>query len=644
MLADLDSALSALLRDPSIALVPFGVVLATSVLARVLAGATPAELWRTRCYEVIPARAVIGSVLLALWLAFGAAVFFALRSVGRIIEAKSNADRWDVPGIVTCVAATIGALVLHGIRRAWSHNVVQTARGVPPRVDCALTSSGHGIEAPALAELGHERFPHRAGAGWRLGLWVRALVALALIAAIVLRFACADRITELDVVSHAPLFDDWLSATPALGMVWVGASAFLALAAADRHYLVTRFPVRLVLLSVVAAVALTGVARFAGVEGAVVGAMLAGAIVVWRMIVDLRAARRVVVRQRAVDPIEVAIADAVPFLTQLARDAGCTLPTLDLAERERRVSQGAENLAEAGALVARRFGRFLRVGQLDHVRCDTALLRFLTVDRWVVTLSGWPTSLPLGGPTVPVWDETLFPIRPPQGFVNWDDALPLASGWNIVCSCGSCGGSGQIQTTETYTEHQNGQSVTRSRTVWRTCTTCSGSGRLECPRALVTGWRRLLPAVVAPHVGTPELVEDALERAFVQRSIVEDRTPTGTATRSTIQDPALVEHADAAAEKLIADFRTHAGRAVNLLGGVLYRADFVVGAFHTVRIRFGSLGNRIGWFFGARPEFHFPRLPLAWSLLGTIWTLPMALLWCAARVRELFGVAIEALP
>ena len=33
-------------------------------------------------------------------------------------------------------------------------------------------------------------------------------------------------------------------------------------------------------------------------------------------------------------------------------------------------------------------------------------------------------------------------------------------------------------------------------------------------------------------------------------------------------------------------------------------------------------------------QIHFPRLPLAWSLLGGAWTLPPALLWCGARLSE----------
>lgn len=637
----LDAALSILIADPWLALAPFGAVLGLTVLARTVAGATPAELWRTKFHEVYPARAVILTVLASLWGAVALGVVIALRSAAAAYRTWDASDAWDGPMLATCAAALVATYALHRLRRAWSERVVHAARGAPPRVDCSLTRTDRGIEPGALATLGFERFPHHHGVGWRAGLWMRALLAALLLAAAYGRTTLQPAHT---VDLAAALAGLPISAEIGVALAWVGACTFLIFAAADRHYLVTKFTRRLLLLLAAAGVAAVGVARCGGIEAGLTTAAWACGLTAWRLLADLRTARRHVVRQRALGPVEAAVREATPFLTRFAGDPGCGLPTLDLAERERRVAQGAENLAEAGVLVARRFGRFLRVGELDHVRCDAAFLRMLTVDRWVATSGGWPTSLPLGGHTVPVWDESLFPVRPPRGFVDWDDPLPLAAVWNIVCSCGTCGGSGQVQVTESYTEYQNGQSVQCTRTVWRTCSRCGGTGRLEHPRVLVTGWRRLLPGVVAPHVGTHELIEDALERAFVHRPIVEDRARVAGATTCTAQDPELRALAETAAERMASDLDKHAERAVRALGGTLYRADFVIGAFHTVRIRFGSFANRVGWFFGARPEFHFPRLPLAWSVLGCAWTLPPALVWCGAQLIEMWTNAMRLLP
>ncbi|MND05529.1 hypothetical protein D3C83_263740 [compost metagenome] len=44
--------------------------------------------------------------------------------------------------------------------------------------------------------------------------------------------------------------------------------------------------------------------------------------------------------------------------------------------------------------------------------------------------------------------------------------------------------------------------------------------------------------------------------------------------------------------------------------------------YRTICIRFEKLWGRVGWFFGRRPEFYFPRLPISWSALATCVFLP----------------------
>jgi hypothetical protein len=231
-----------------------------------------------------------------------------------------------------------------------------------------------------------------------------------------------------------------------------------------------------------------------------------------------------------------------------------------------------------------------------------------------------------------VWNESLFPIHPPKGFTSLDDRLALAARWNLVSSCMPCNGTGEVEADEQTTEHRDGRAEQVTRRVRRPCTTCNGYGRLEHPRVLVTAWRRFLPGHVLPHLGTHELVEDAIEAIIMHRPIVEDRETVAAEVTCTIRDQQLAARACAAAEQVVSGFVALAEHAKRAAGGTVYRADFLVGAFHTVRIHFGI---RVGWFFGARPEFHFPRLPLAWSLLATVWTLPLALWWCATRLQAL---------
>ena len=56
--------------------------------------------------------------------------------------------------------------------------------------------------------------------------------------------------------------------------------------------------------------------------------------------------------------------------------------------------------------------------------------------------------------------------------------------------------------------------------------------------------------------------------------------------------------------------------------GSLYLADFQIASFRTIMIEFVNLGGRIGWFFGRRPEFYFPRLPLCYTTILTLAVLP----------------------
>jgi hypothetical protein len=77
----------------------------------------------------------------------------------------------------------------------------------------------------------------------------------------------------------------------------------------------------------------------------------------------------------------------------------------------------------------------------------------------------------------------------------------------------------------------------------------------------------------------------------------------------------------------------------------LFRADFQVAGFWTLGIKFRYLPGKRGWFFGARPEFHFPALPLSWGTVGAVlFVLPFCLATSAIVGIAVVEVLREFLP
>ena len=147
---------------------------------------------------------------------------------------------------------------------------------------------------------------------------------------------------------------------------------------------------------------------------------------------------------------------------------------------------------------------------------------------YITLSSGSGTSRWLQQPIVPVWNLQLFPLNPPSGYVNQIDPLWLPSQWDVVKTCGTCGGSGIVIVTVTETGPQ-GQSQTRTET--RTCSTCSGCGRLEYTQILNTQWQRLLPLITHPNIPVPELVEDAEEQVIFDLPLTENFTTIAKSAR-----------------------------------------------------------------------------------------------------------------
>lgn len=113
-------------------------------------------------------------------------------------------------------------------------------------------------------------------------------------------------------------------------------------------------------------------------------------------------------------------------------------------------------------------------------------------------------------------------------------------------------------------------------------------------------------------------MEDAEEQVHYRLPLVEDRQQLPLPAAHEIPDTGLEQKMETAGIELAASLGELVGLVEKLHDGRLYRADFQVAGFWTLGIRFRRLPGRTGWFFGARPEFYFPTLPLSWGLVGTV--------------------------
>jgi hypothetical protein len=219
---------------------------------------------------------------------------------------------------------------------------------------------------------------------------------------------------------------------------------------------------------------------------------------------------------------------------------------------------------------------------------------------------------------VPQWDEHLFPLNPPQAFVSWLDPLPLDERYNVVDYCTNCGGRGWVTRTETYSEYVDGKYETRTREVQETCSVCAGTGYLEYQQVLNTQWQTVWPAATAPDTPMAEFFEGAEERVYYRMRFVEDREEIHESGQGDGIEQDLADDLDASAQRLRSQYEECAEEVERLHDGIVYRADFQVTGFWTLCIHFSGLPGKVGWFFGKRPEFYFPRLPLSLSKLGTL--------------------------
>lgn len=596
-------------------------VLLICLFVRTVLGASPFFLARTRCYEIPPLRLAFHSLHIVLKLVLAGAAWITIQHAWVYFETKN-----DTHGVVALTAGGAGLLTLL-LCKAVFICLIRIADNPPPAVTVRNVETSEGINSFYLENLGREQFPQMLAYGHTGGLWVRSILMLAGFACFIFVIMAATEWGEenglyafgIDAVKKVkaivpPVTTQWAIAT--------GISATLGLILVlftNRTYTLLRFPTSLLAGGALAGTVWACAAILGSTDehlGITAGGFGLAFAIRWAK--DLsRASWFTRVRNVSV-PIGKRIALAFPDLNTLKSRSDCRLTALNEGELCERISHGCRNAEEAGILVTRNFGRFLSLLHIEYEYFAAAMLRYLTVRRYVTSFGGGGTTRWLQHPIVPMWNETLFPVHPPAGFQNWLDPLGLGSQWDIVCICPTCGGRGTVTRTESYTETQNGQSVTRYREVTETCQGCGGCCRVVYHQTLNTQWQRLLPTTTAPHVHISDFMEDAEERTYYRIPLVEDRTPLKMKPIHDGIGPDLEAKLSKVVPALSKDLPDFSNSVEKLHDGTIYRADFQVTGYWVLKIGFRWLPGKVGWFFGRRPEFYFPALPLGWGTVGTV--------------------------
>jgi hypothetical protein len=641
------------------------IVASFSFLRRWLAGARVRDLLAYGCYEWLPGRGIHFIVVGCLW-TFMIGCGLAIAAAGLRILAQF--DESKTPDWKSAIAMLIGTglvfLVARGLYRLYSATFIEVKNVNLPQVKVSVRSIRSLRDAGDTSRIGTEKFPNHISPFFGIGLLTRHILRLSVFLAFLLQLFVAipldikteQRVDWLEQLSqwqgqlraiyhtHIDTIRSWdLPKSSCLVGIYFCMGLLLMLLNSNRHYLLIRFPQAMLYSLMLAAAVWIQVCNLGQVGewdlAIVYAAML---VLLWllgrRWNQDLKLAATYRRTKKYLNPISDLIRNAIHvFLDRVQKDRYCRLPELDAVQLSERITRGAHNIEESDPLVTRFFGRFMRVARVAAERCSTASLRFMTINRFTELGNYWPSYGPLVEPSVPMWDESIFPIHPPEGFATCRDSIRLPDCYNPIYYCPPT-----ETRTETYYETESyyewdsstNSNVYKTRTVQKTreiqvtCSKCNGTSRLEYARYLITTWQTHRPTIVSPHMSMPELVEYAEETLYFRRPMVEHGVILNGEADICVGESRLQDEMRRAGERLAAKTDALCKRIVELTKDrYVYRADFIVGGLQAMNIRFAFLRSRSGWFFGKRPEFHFPKLPIGWATISTwLFLSPIALL------------------
>jgi hypothetical protein len=651
-------------------LIGFLLTLFPAIYSRCSNGVGLKELIQTRFYEIIPVRAL-------LWLMVGVAIeccvifiYLLGREALTLYDQELLFTSSSVSLLPFISSACISAIFVCFLLR----NVIPVTYRSAPTVDIGEAKLSSQISQPQLASLGAERFPNNIdpeGKENNAIRWVVTGASIAVIVAVVL-LSCAVFAGWITIEGEMSARSAPQNAVATVSAVleiavfflWTAAVSFALLLFNNRDYTFLSFRRSLIyqgaFISLIAASLYIISNDIVYVVISIVVGLSLCALRAWR---DLRLERKYRKFKEVADPITSDLKRLTPYLNQVSAHPDFKLPELDPKTLGERITRGCVNVEERGLFVARSFARSMRVVEVEKQNFTAGMLRYLMVDRKVSLSAGAGTSESYRHPQVPIWNLQLFPISSPEsdgddGFRDVNDALTLGHEWDVVQTCSNCGGSGWVWETETYYETEyytenytdhNGQSasrqasrqVTKTRQVQRTCSSCSGAGRTRHRQILNTLWRTLIVRATDPEIPLPELVENAEEERFFHYPLTAEFEPVSLDRENFSFDDPLVNRMIETGKELATLHPEHSKSALSLKGGRLYKADFQVCGFRAIHIVFNKLGRRHGWFFGRRPEFYFPRLPLNYAAIGVILFLPPLALALAILVPALIFEAIS---
>lgn len=648
-----------------------------SFARRWLAGASTSDLLANGCYEWLPGRGVhfvVFGCICVLMVASG----FSIATAGLRLLAQFDTKRtpdW-ASAIVMPVIATISFFLTRALKRFYEAAFIDIKKIQLPRVKVSVKSIRPLRDAGDTSRIGTEKFPNVASPFFGMGLLTRrflrfaALLAFAIQLFIVIPFnpktepsmEWLDTLVfwqdNLRAYYHSLIYTvrEWeLPKVSCLVGIYFASVLLIILLKSNRHYLLLRFPQATCLTFATAATVWIQVCSLGVIGSWDLATIYATTfILLWligrRLKQDLQLAAKYRRTKSFLSPIQELIQNSVHhFLGRVQKDRYCRLPELNAEQLAERITRGAHNIEESDPFVTRFFGRFMRIARVATERCTTASLRFMTINRYTELGNYWPSYGALRNPSVPVWDETRFPIVAPDGFVTRRDSIRLPDAYNPIYYCPTTETKTETyEETEYYTEwdSSSNSSVSKSRRVQRTrqvqvtCSKCNGCGRLEYARYLVTTWQTHRPTIASPHMSMPELVENAEEVIYFRRPLIERGNVVREATDQAVGDEALKTDMRKAGDRLAAKTTALCEQIVKLTQDrYVYRADFIVGGLHAMNIRFAFLRSRSGWFFGKRPEFHFPRLPIGWATIATwLFLSPLAALVWITTVLCMIGL------
>lgn len=578
-----------------------------NLASRILRGASPTYLLKTRFYEIPEIRVPLRVFRLFCWAFVGGWAFLTLRFA---VDFARNGGTF-ASGTFALFAVVATAFFYWLVRKPIGWFVDLPARIDDFDVPMVRAKLRKRVSRRRLNRLGRESFPEALGRGRSSGLKVRVflVVAQALAAAAAIfaatEYGRAHSWDEFAIRWVEELFAKVPTVPPAWATLFLvsGASALALLLASNASYLILRFKTVLVcgaLLSSALVVGGFSVEEDFRSRAALIATLNLAFFARWTF--DLYRAYRFA--QTNVAP------ESLPVSRGLERIFGAALkgarpvferglPPVEKSALESRIEKGWDAVEFADFAALRNMTRYLESVVAEREPFAGVKFRASTVARKLERRFVGGTDRECASPNAPYWNENLFPLAIPNGYETREDRLELGDEWDVVQDCARCGGKGETSGTA------DGAT---------TCPRCGGKGRVLFKQSIITTWSVFSATATEPKTPAPEYMDEAAEKTFFVKEAIENRKFSERPAEAPELDDATRTKLERAVVDACPDaLHEFVSVAERLRGGTVYRAEIQAFGFWTTRVVFRKLHGRFGWLFGARPDFYFRSIPLSGS-------------------------------